>query len=65
MIPGLLALWEGVSYSIKGTMSLSRLEFDLPGAKVIMDGTYTLAGGALDFHGTARLNATVSQMTTG
>jgi hypothetical protein len=49
----------------KGTMSLPRLEFDLAGAKVSMDGTYTLAGGAIDFHGTARLDATVSQMTAG
>ena len=63
--PGVAGVMGGRFILDKGTMSLSRLEFDLPGAKVIMDGTYTLAGGALDFHGTARLNATVSQMTTG
>ncbi|HWE49207.1 MAG TPA: hypothetical protein VG273_05440 [Bryobacteraceae bacterium] len=48
-----------------GTLSLPRLVFDVPGAKVNLDGTYTLAGGEIDFHGTARLDATVSEMTTG
>jgi hypothetical protein len=48
-----------------GIMSLPRLAFDLPGARVNLDGTYTLANGGINFKGTARLDATVSQMTTG
>ena len=46
-------------------MSLPRLGFDLPGAQANLDGTYTLANGAINCEGTARLDATVSQMTTG
>ena len=46
-------------------MSLPRLAFDFPGAQVNLDGTYGLVSGAIDFKGIARLDATVSQMTTG
>lgn len=40
------------------------LHYTLPGANIAMDGVYSL-NGQLDFHGTARLDAKVSQMVTG
>ncbi len=49
----------------KGVMSLPGLAFDLPGAQVSLAGDYALASGAIRFKGTARLDAKVSQMTTG
>ena len=63
--PAVSGLMAGHFILDKGIMSLPRLEFDLPGAKVNLDGTYTLAGGAIDFKGNARLDAKISQMTTG
>jgi len=48
-----------------GTLTLPRLDFEVPGAKVKLDGTYAVESGDIDFKGTARLDATVSQMTTG
>jgi hypothetical protein len=49
----------------KGVLGLPRLRFDVPGARVSLDGKYGLRNGDLDFQGTARMDATVSQMTTG
>ncbi len=46
-------------------MTLSNLNFDVPGAAVHLNGTYALRGGALDFRGSLALDASVSQMTTG
>jgi hypothetical protein len=37
----------------------------VPGAKIALSGVYNLNGETLDFHGTARLDAHVSQMVTG
>jgi hypothetical protein len=48
-----------------GILRLPLLKFELPGAHVSLDGQYALESGAIDFQGTARLDATVSQMTTG
>ncbi|ODS52554.1 MAG: hypothetical protein ABS36_15995 [Acidobacteria bacterium SCN 69-37] len=48
-----------------GTARLSRLTFQVPGARVALDGTYGLATGALDFRGTLRMQATVSQAVGG
>jgi hypothetical protein len=48
-----------------GTLTLPMLEFDVPGAKVTMDGHYQVASGDIDFKGTALLEATISEMTTG
>ena len=41
------------------------VEYELPGADVHLTGTYALDGGRFDFHGHARLQAHVSQTTTG
>lgn len=48
-----------------GTMKFSRLSFNVPGAAVLLHGTYGLQSGELDFHGMLRLEATLSQTTTG
>lgn len=48
-----------------GTLRLPQLRFEVPGAHVSLDGKYELPTGAIDFTGTAKLDATISQMTTG
>jgi hypothetical protein len=48
-----------------GLLSFSFLHFVIPGTHVDMTGDYGLDGKEFDFHGTARLDAKVSQMTTG
>jgi hypothetical protein len=48
-----------------GLLSFSSLHFVIPGTHVDMTGDYGLDGKEFDFHGTARLDAKVSQMTTG
>jgi hypothetical protein len=49
----------------KGIVTLRGLSFTVPGVAVNLNGTYGLLGGEMDFRGTARLAAEVSQMTTG
>jgi hypothetical protein len=46
-------------------LSFSFLHFVIPGTHVDMTGDYGLDGKEFDFHGKARLDAKVSQMTTG
>jgi hypothetical protein len=46
-------------------MTFEKLSFGVPGALIQLAGTYSLADEALDFHGTARMQAKLSQMTTG
>ena len=46
-------------------MTFSLLTFSVPGARVSLHGSYGLASEELDFHGTLRLQARVSQTTTG
>ena len=48
-----------------GVITLPALEFTVPGADIQLTGTYGLEGGALSFAGTAKLEATVSQMVGG
>jgi hypothetical protein len=48
-----------------GLLSFSLLHFLIPGTHVDMTGDYGLDGKEFDFHGKARLDAKVSQMTTG
>jgi AsmA-like C-terminal region len=56
---------QGV-FSLKdGLLSFSFLHFLVPGTHVDMTGTYGLDGQKFDFHGKARMDAKVSQMTTG
>jgi len=48
-----------------GLLSFSFLHFLIPGTHVDMTGDYSLDGQTFDFHGRARLDARLSQMTTG
>lgn len=63
---------ENVSTDLQGTftlddgvLSFSLLHFLIPGTHIDMAGVYSLDGQTFDFHGTAKLQATVSHMTTG
>ena len=46
-------------------LTITGLHYDVPGADIAMNGTYTLDSNQVDFQGTARLDAKVSQMVTG
>jgi hypothetical protein len=48
-----------------GTLAVTNLQYNLPGAQALMDGQYTMDGKTFDFHGIVRTKATASQMTTG
>jgi hypothetical protein len=48
-----------------GLISFSQLQFQVPGTRVNLTGTYSLDGNQFDFHGKARLDAKLSQMVTG
>jgi hypothetical protein len=49
----------------QGTLAFSFLHFQIPGTHADMTGDYTLDGNTFDFHGLLRLDAKLSQMTTG
>lgn len=55
---------QGNFHMANGVISLPDLQYDVPGAKIEMKGTYALQGD-LHFDGTARMHATVSQMVGG
>jgi hypothetical protein len=63
--PNVTADFQGSFHLHSGQLALPDLRFSLPGANVSLHGSYMLRSGALDFQGTAKLDATVSQMTTG
>jgi hypothetical protein len=46
-------------------ITLPSLTYTVPGADIQLKGSYGVEGGTLDFTGTAKLNATVSQMVGG
>ena len=46
-------------------LTFSDLRYAVPGAHIAMTGIYSLDGKQFDFHGTARMDAKVSQMVTG
>lgn len=48
-----------------GKLTIPTLNFHVPGVDIALQGAYTLQGQTLDFSGTARLDAHVSQMVTG
>ena len=56
---------EGTFALDNGLLSFSQLEFQIPGTRVDLTGTYSLDGNQIDFHGKARLDAKLSQMVTG
>lgn len=47
------------------TITLPDLKYTVPGAEIDLDGTYGVKGGLLNFLGTAKTDATVSQMVGG
>jgi hypothetical protein len=56
---------RGVFTLESGRLAFSFLHFLIPGTHVDMTGVYSLDGQTFDFHGTAKLQATLSEMTTG
>ena len=56
---------QGVFTLGDGLLSFSSLHFLVPGTQVDMKGGYSLDGREFNFHGKARLDAKLSQMTTG
>jgi hypothetical protein len=48
-----------------GIVRLPNLQYTVPGAEIDLAGTYDVDGGGLSFKGTARTQATVSQMVGG
>jgi hypothetical protein len=49
----------------KGVVDFSKLNFNVPGAGIALDGSCSLEGGQMDFHGKLVLQAKLSQTTTG
>ncbi len=49
----------------RGVTTLHDISFTMPGALMKLDGTYTLASTALDFSGSIRVDASVSQLVGG
>ena len=49
----------------QGVLSFSFLHFQVPGMHADMAGRYSLDGNTFDFHGLARMEAKLSQMTSG
>src|SRR5258708_4101080 len=56
---------QGMFTLREGLLSFSFLHFLIPGTQVDMTGNYSLDGREFDFHGKARMNAKLSQMTKG
>jgi hypothetical protein len=56
---------RGVFTLQDGLLSFSLLHFLIPGTHIDMAGSYSLDGQTFDFHGKVKLQATLSQMTTG
>lgn len=52
-------------HSNHGVIGFPQVRFDVPGAQLELEGTYTLGRGDLDFHGNLSLDAKLSQTTTG
>lgn len=56
---------EGDFHLEAGILTLPSLDYSVPGAEIQLRGKYGLEGGTLDFDGTAKMDATVSQMVGG
>jgi hypothetical protein len=48
-----------------GVIQFSNVTFSVPSANISLDGRYTVRSKALDFQGTVRLDAKLSELTTG
>ena len=57
---------ETVDFSLaNGTLTVSSLRYQLPGATLLLHGVYSLDGNAFEFKGHVRTEAEASQMVTG
>ncbi len=56
---------EGHFHLENAVITFTKLSFSVEGAAILLDGTYKIHGGDLDFHGHLKLDATVSQTMTG
>ena len=56
---------QGKFHLENGVITFKRLRFSVPGANVLLNGTYILRGGNLDFRGHLRLQAKLSETVTG
>ena len=56
---------EGDFQMAEGVIALPSLTYTVPGATIQLKGTYGVEGGALDFAGTAKMEATVSEIVGG
>ena len=56
---------EGQVALKNGVAAFSRISFSVPAAQGDMNGTYSILNKRVDLHGKMRMNATVSQATTG
>ncbi len=63
--PNVSADFQGSFHLRDGRLGLPNLTFELPGAHLTMAGAYGIRSGAISLDGTVRLDAKVSQMTTG
>jgi hypothetical protein len=61
----ILSQMQGSFRMAGGVIKLPALEYTVPGAKIELAGTYGLADGALNFAGTAKMDASVSKMVGG
>jgi hypothetical protein len=61
----ILAKMQGRFQMSGGTITLPALEFTVPGAEIQLHGTYGMEGGALNFAGKAKMDASVSKMVGG
>jgi hypothetical protein len=57
--------FEGEFHLADGTISFPRIEFQVPGANVIMSGNYTLRTREMDFKGHLLMDAKISETLTG
>ncbi len=56
---------KGAFKVAKGVITLTRFSFEVPGVTVDLHGTYSLLNSEMNFQGTAKLVAKVSETTTG
>ncbi|MGP0099261.1 MAG: AsmA-like C-terminal region-containing protein [Terriglobales bacterium] len=56
---------QGTFSLADGVLAFSQLHFTIPGTRVSLTGTYSLDGNLFDFHGTAQMDAKLSQMVGG
>jgi len=61
----ILSTMQGTFLLAAGTVTLPALVYTVPGANIHLSGNYELDDGAINFTGTAKMDASVSQMVGG